>query len=77
MSLDAGYSPDNGGDYWGYPSPAKVNISKNLYMYIELEGRKARIIKVYNDYAWRLQFTDNAEIINVFYYREENFSYLT
>lgn len=46
-------------------------------MYIELEGRKAWIIKVYNDYAWRLQFTDNAEIINVFYYREENFSYLT
>lgn len=40
---------------------------------IEVNGREAKITRIWNDYAWRLQFTDTNEIVNVFYWREEEF----
>lgn len=41
---------------------------------IVVGGREARITRVGNDFAWRLQFADSGEIVNVFYWREEEFS---
>ena len=43
---------------------------------IEVNGREAKITRIWNDYAWRLQFTDTKEIVNVFYWREEKFKFL-
>lgn len=40
---------------------------------IEVNGRQATVTKVWNEYAWRLQFYDNQEIVNVFYWQEEKF----
>ena len=34
---------------------------------IVVHERTAKVIKKWNDECWRLKFTDNGEIINVFY----------
>jgi hypothetical protein len=39
---------------------------------IEINGRIAKIIRRYNNNVWRLKFTDNQEIVNVFYANEHD-----
>ena len=43
---------------------------------IIVNQRIALIQKVYNDYAWRLEFLDNRDIVNVFYHQEEQWAYV-
>ena len=39
---------------------------------ILVDNRIAEITKKHNDFAWRLKFKDNNEIVNIFYHKEEN-----
>ena len=43
---------------------------------IIVNQRIALIKKVYNDYAWQLEFLDNRDIVNVFYHQEEPWAYV-
>jgi hypothetical protein len=42
---------------------------------IVVNGRVAVITKIYNNYAWRLRFNDNGEIVNIFYHQESPWAY--
>ena len=42
---------------------------------IEINNRKAEIVKVYSKGIWRLRFIDNLEIINIFYSLENKWHY--
>lgn len=43
-------------------------------MEILVDSRVASVIHKHNDYAWRLKFKDNNEIVNVFYHQENNWT---